>query len=247
VHWFGLLLGLLGLTLSVACTAAPVVQSVPPVGVHRVVDLSHVVRQDVPYPPEEPLTRLERSAEGRLQQLTIGARTGTLLEVVTAPTNPVTVDLLSPRDLMLDAVVIDVRDAAQDTPGYTFSVSDLRAWEDRHGEIPPGVLVLLATGWDVRWGDPTAYLALDAAGASQAPTFSSAAAELLLTTRAVAGLGIDAPTAPALPLADHWLLLVNLTNLEQLPPTGATVMVGALKIQAADRSPARVLARVPTP
>jgi kynurenine formamidase len=41
--------------------------------------------------------------------------------------------------------------------------------------------------------------------------------------------------------------LLNLTNLEQLPATGTTLMIGALRLQAAERSPARVLALLPEP
>jgi kynurenine formamidase len=242
VQWRQWLIGAFGLLWLVACTQAPAPPAAPFV-FQRSVDLSHVIRQDAPHLPAEPLTRLERASDGRLQSLILGARTGTFLEVVPAPDAPLTVDLLSPRDLVLEAVVIDVRDRAQDTPGYTLSTDDILTWEERNGAIPPGALVLLATGWDVRWGDATAYLALDSAANPQTPTFSPAAVELLLSARSVAGLGIDAPTVPTLAAA-AWLALMNLTNLEQLPPRGTTVVIGALKVQAGDRSPARVVALI---
>ncbi len=245
MQWKCWLMVLAGLLLLAACATAPALPESLPVTAQRTVDLSHVVRQDAPNLPAEPLTRLDRGPDGRLQSLTLGARTGTLLEVIAAPAASITVDALSPRDLVLDAVVIDMRDVAQDVPGYQFDVADLLAWEQQHGVVPAGSLVLLVTGWDVRWGDAEAYLALDEHGGSQAPTFSAAAVELLLTTRSVAGLGVDAPGAPDVAPTDHWLLLVNLTNLEQLPPFGATVVIGALKVQSGDRSPARVLALIP--
>jgi kynurenine formamidase len=212
----------------------------------RTVDLSHVVREDVPYLPSEPHTQIGRGADGVIRQVQIGSHTGTLLRMVAAPgTDPATIEQLSPRDLVLPAVVIDVRDHAQDHADYRLSADELGDWERRNGRIPRGALVLLVTGWDVRWGDPTAYLDLDSMGRSQAPSFGAEAAATLLADRGVIGLGIDAPGTIYLPTAGYRLLLENLTSLEQLPPTGATVVVGALKIQAAQMSPARVIALIP--
>lgn len=212
----------------------------------RTVDLSQVVRQDVPYLPGEPLTRIERAADGSVTQIRMGAQTGTLLRVISAPGTAVrTVDQLSPRDLALPAVVIDLRDRAQDLPGYRVTSADLLAWEGEHGTIPTGALALLLTGWDMRWGDPGAYLSIDSAGRLQAPALDDGAAELLLVERGAAGLGLDAPGIAYAPAASYRLLLENLTGLEQLPPTGATVIIGALKLQASQTSPARVIALVP--
>lgn len=212
----------------------------------RTVDLSHVVREDVPYLPDEPHTQLDRGVDGAFRQLQIGARTGTLLRITAAPDADVrTVDLLSPHDLVLSVVVIDVRDQAQDGIGYRLSAADLGAWEQRYGSVPHGTLVLLATGWDVRWGDAVAYLSPEGTGPAAVPAFGADAAAMLLDERGVIGLGVDAPGNSYTPASGYRLLLENLTNLEQLPPTGATVVVGALKLQAADRSPARVIALVP--
>ncbi|MBX0327938.1 cyclase family protein [Oscillochloris sp. ZM17-4] len=212
----------------------------------RTVDLSHVVRQDVPYLPDEPPMRIGRDADGSVRQIEIGARTGTLLRLVAAPASDLrTVDQLSPRELVLPAVVIDVRDRAQDHAGYQLSTAELDDWERRHGVVPRGALVLLVTGWDLRWGDPASYIDHDGAGQMTAPAFGAAAAATLLDDREVIGLGIDAPGAAYAPSSGYRLLLENLTSLEQLPATGATIIVGALKLQAAQSSPARVIALIP--
>lgn len=232
----------LALLLALSGCAASHAPDPPP----RTVDLSHVVRQDVPYPPDEPLTRLVRSADGQLREATIGMRTGTLVEVVAAPGSArTTVDLLSGQDLILPAVVIDLRDHAQDTLGYQLEPAAIYAWERDHGPIPPRSLVLLLTGWDLRWGDPAAYLSQGPSGAPRSPGLSAAAAALLLDERGAAGIGLDAPAVAVAPAEGQRLLLANLTSLEQLPPTGATIFIGALRLQAAAGSPARVLAVVP--
>lgn len=237
--------------LLVACSSPDTSPASAPAGPPtRSVDLSHVVRQDVPYPPDEPLTRLDRDGNGQLRALAIGAYTGTRLEVVAGPAAPLTtVDQLAPQDLVLPAAVIDVRDRAQNDPGFALSVADIEAWERANGPIGAGALVLLVTGWDLRWGEPAAYLVAGPSGEQQAPGFSPAAASLLLVERRAAALGLDGPGGPPAPAGlaadSHWLWLANLTSLEQLPPSGATVVVGALKVQAAQSSPARVIALLP--
>ena len=238
-------LALLALALGACGAGAPTAPPRPP-PLAPTGDLSHGVPEDMPPPPREPPTRLARSADGRLAQLAIGARTGSLVQVVAAPgAAPADVEALSPRDLVLPAVVIDARDQAQDAPAFALGTAEILAWEQTHGPIPRGALVLLATGWDVRWGDPTAYMNPGADGAPRAPGFAPAAAQMLLEQRGAAGLGVDAPALSFTPAAGFALLLENLTSLEQLPPTGATVVVGALKLQAAHSSPARVIALVP--
>lgn len=229
-----------------ACTPITSGNAPHPASYSRTLDLSHVVREDVPYLPGEPPVRLARADDGRLTQLSVGARTGSLVQVVAAPgAEPDDLEALSPRDLVLPAVMIDARDRAQDVPSFSLTTADVHAWEQLHGPVPRGALVLLATGWDVRWGDPAAYLNPDADGRPHVPGFAPAAATLLLDQRGAAGLGVDAPAVAHTPADGFALMLANLTSLEQLPPTGATVVVGALKLQAAQSGPARVLALVP--
>lgn len=237
-------LALLAIALA-ACAARPAPAPQGP-GFTRTVDLSHVLHEAMPARPGEPRTRLARTPDGSLLSLTVGAHSGSLVRVAAAPgAEPADVEALSPRDLVLPAVMIDARDLAQDRPAFALSPADVVAWEREHGRIPRGALVLLATGWDVRWIDPAAYLNPGPDGAPRVPGFDQAAAALLLDERGAAGLGVDAPSVAHAPAAGFALLLENLTSLEQLPPTGATVVIGALKLQAAESSPARVLALVP--
>lgn len=244
--WLAALVAILGAgTVLAGCSTGESQPALPP-SYSRTIDLSYVIREDVPHLPAEPQTRLERDDGGRVAELRIGTLTGSLLAVTATQNAEVkAVDQLSPRDLVVPAVVIDMRDEAQDRPEYALSVDEILSWEQVHGSIPAGALVLLVTGWDIRWGDAAAYLNLNSTGQPQVPGFDPAAARLLLNERRVAGLGLDAPGKVFLPADGYRLLLENLTNLEQLPPTGTTVVIGALKLQAAQSSPARVLALVP--
>src|SRR3546814_6666758 len=49
-----------------------------------------------------------------------------------------TADQLSPEDLFLPAVKVDVREQAAADPDYAVTVDDLTRWERRHGRIPRG-------------------------------------------------------------------------------------------------------------
>jgi len=241
-------LALLALAALLSACATPAAGPVAPEHARfsRTVDLSHVVREDVPLPAGEPRPRLVRAPDGDVTRIELGSRTGSLLRVVPGPDAELTsVEHLSPRDLVLPAVVIDARDRAQDAPAFALSAGDVRAWERRYGRIPPGTLVLLVTGWDVRWGDPGAYLGADAGSPASVPGFGADAADLLLNQRGVAGLGVDAPGRIYAPARGFALFLENLTSLEQAPPTGAMVVIGVLKLQGASSAPARVLALAP--
>lgn len=240
-------LGLAALSLS-GCAAPPAGPGPEAAGVptyRRVVDLSHVVRADVPYLPGEPPTRLERDDAGQLRRLTIGARTGTSLTIQRPPgMDGPSLEDLSPRDLVLPAICLDLRDQAQERADYRLDEATILAWETIHGPIPRGAAVLLATGWDLRWGDEAAYLGLDHAREPQVPGLSAAAAQLLLGGRRVRALGLDAPALPLAGGTDFWLQIANLTSLEQLPPTGALLMLGPLKLQAGNGGPVRALGLV---
>jgi kynurenine formamidase len=237
---------LLAALLLAACAESPPAPDQQTVAFTRIVDLSHVITQDMPHAPGTPPTHLLRAPEdGRVEGVQMGLVQGTSLRLP-ATAEQRSVESLSPRELVLPAVVLDVRDAAQDTPTYALSSAEIVAWEREHGRIPPGSMVLLATGWDIRWGAPERYLNLDAQQQPRVPGLS-AEAVALLAERGVAGVGSDTPAltnAPEL-LPPAWLLLANLTSVEQLPPTGTTLSIGALRVQAGPASPARVLALVP--
>ena len=60
------------------------------------------------------------------------------------------------------AAVVDVsRHATRD---YLLTVEDLTMWEAENGMLPDGGILLVRTGWGVRWGDRTEYLGTDMVG-----------------------------------------------------------------------------------
>lgn len=167
-----------------------------------------------------------------------------------------TVAQLPARELLVQAVVVDVAARAAEETDYRATVEDLQGWERRNGRIRKGSVVLLHTGWARRWSDPARYLNLDPQGVPRVPGFSPEAIAFLLEERDIRGVGLDAwvpEAAPGAPegedgmrpllRAGKWQL-VNLTNLDRLPAKGTKLVVAPLRLEAGT-APARVIAILP--
>lgn len=157
--------------------------------------------------------------------------------------------------LVAPAAVIHLAEVTGGNEYSDLSVKDVGEWEQAHGLIPEGSLVLVHTGWSRRWQDPGAYMNVDASGKPRFPGIDVEAARIILEQRGAAGLGIDSPGVDShrdgsystnrLALAQGRIVLESLTNLEQMPPTGATIFIGALRLRGGSGSPTAVLALVP--
>lgn len=156
------------------------------------------------------------------------------------------------------AVVIDVSDRAAKDPTYRVAPDDVLAFEQQHGRIEPGTIVLVRTGWSRHWPNRKAYLGDDTPGDASKlrfPGYGIEAARLLVEERRVATLGIDTASLDYGPSQDFLVHraaaaqnvpgLENLTGLEALPPRGATVIALPMKIAGGSGGPVRVIALVP--
>ena len=160
--------------------------------------------------------------------------------------------------LVAPAVVIDVSAKAAADPDYRLTPEDITAFETSEGRIAPGTIVLLRTGWSARWGDRKAYFG-DAtpndATRLHFPGYGAEAARLLVEERRIAALGIDSPSVDYGPSQDfpvHRLgaphgvpNFENLTGLDRVPRTGATLFALPMKIQGGSGAPLRAVALVP--
>ena len=122
-----------------------------------------------------------------------------------------------------------------------------------HGQVPRGSAALFRTGWDAFADDHERYMG--PAGDLHFPGVSEEAALLLVEQRGVAGvgidtLGIDPGNVSEFSVHRHATLLHGvwnlecLVNLDQVPPVGALLIVGALPLAGGSASPARVLALI---
>jgi len=158
------------------------------------------------------------------------------------------------------AVVIDVREQAANDRLYQVQVSDFEAWEDEHGTLPDGALVLLNTGSAQFYPDREAYMGTDERGEEALadlafPGLHPDAAEWLVENRSISAIGLDTPSidyGPSEDFSAHRILFPeniavfeNLTNLNDLPATGAHLMALPMKIEGAGGAPLRAVAVLP--
>ena len=240
----------------------------------RVVDLTQTLSPDFPsisLPPEmgqawpfriEEVSRYdERGPAWYWNNFSCGEHTGTHFDAPVhwisgkdLPNNAT--DSIPPERFIGPACVIDCsREAAKD-PDFLLTKAFLLDWEKKHGRIPPKSWVLMRTDWSKRH-DPVAYQNFDEEG-QHTPGPDVDAVKFLVAERDVLGfgtesIGTDAGQAYHLrpPYPCHYYMhgagrygLQCLTNLDQLPPTGAVVIAAPLKIQNGSGSPLRVLALV---
>lgn len=168
-----------------------------------------------------------------------------------------TADQVPLDQLIAPAAVIDVtRQAGQDRD-YRLTPADLAAFETQHGRIASGTIVLLRTGWSRHWPDAKAYLGDNTPGDASKlsfPSFGVDAARVLVEERGAAALGIDTASIDYGRSTDFMVHRVaaarnvpgfeNLTNLDRLPPTGATVIALPMKIEGGSGGPLRAVALV---
>ena len=235
---------------------------------YRMVDLSHAFNDDTLYWPTSP-SRFEK------KRLAYGDTPGGWFYSAFAVCTPEHggTHLDAPRhfaalgavthelpldNLIAPGIVIDVAEQAMSEPDYLLRVTDIEAFEAKHGRIEPGTIVLLRTGWSRFWPDAKRYLGDDTPGDASNlhfPSYGAEAARLLVAQRGVALLGVDTASIDHGPSRDfivHRLAaaknvggLENLTNLDQLPATGFIVFALPMKIDGGSGGPVRVVALVP--
>ncbi len=224
----------------------------------RVVDLSHTLTPNIPVWPGNPpfeLRNLARHEQGYYANaFSCAEHTGTHIDapIHFIPQQRYASDIPAPS-LVGEARVIDIHRQVSRDPDYALSVRDIRDHENRYGVIPPRSFVIARTGWEERWKKPSEYVNQDEEGVMHFPGFSPQAISLLLE-RGINGVGIDTLSidpGPSKDFAAHKVLLragkiaiENLTNLKDLPPRGASLIVGALKIWEGSGAPARVFALI---
>ena len=167
-------------------------------------------------------------------------------------------DAIPLENLIAPAIVIDVSNKAAADRNYRLSARDVRLFEDQHGRIKPGDIVLLRSGWSQYWPDAKSYLGDDTPGDAsklQFPSYGEDAARLLVEERKVAILGVDTASIDfgksqdfivhRVAAARNVSGLENLTNLHRLPATGSLVLALPMKIEGGSGGPVRVVALVP--
>ena len=225
-----------------------------------VVDLTHALSADFPTfdggPGIELQKRYEFAKDGyNLNWWRISEHAGTHLDApIHFSTSGDTVERISADTLVVPLAVIDVIAKAAANSDYQVTRSDLMAWERRYGRLPDGCCVAMNSGWARHVADAAKFTGKDSAGVLHFPGFAGEATEWLMTQRKVVGLAVDTLSldyGASKDFKSHllWLPsgrwgLENVANLDKVPASGATLVVGLAKVTGATGGPARLIALV---
>src|SRR5215217_2650793 len=143
---------------------------------------------------------------------------------------------------------------------YRVTIEDVERWEQEHGKLSDGMIVLLDTGFARYWPSRTEYLGTDMKGpegvsALHFPGVHPATAAWLVRERKIKAIGIDTASIDYgrsttfeahVQLLSHQVpVFENLADLGELPYTGFQVIALPMKIAGGSGGPLRVIAVMP--
>jgi kynurenine formamidase len=144
-------------------------------------------------------------------------------------------------------VVIDVSKKVAANPGYEATVADIGVWEQKHGKVPEGSVVMIRSDWSKLWNDPARFTR------RPFPGVSLEALKFLHLQRHILFHGhepLDADMTPDFQ-AEAWVMHHNFTqaegvaNLDQVPEAGALIVIGFAKPEGGTGGFARYIAIAP--
>lgn len=167
-------------------------------------------------------------------------------------------DEIPVTEMLAPLRVLDARADVDADPDFAAGRALVEAHEAEHGRIPEGAFVALHTGWGARWPDAEAMRNPGADGVNHSPGWDVAALELLVAERGVVAVGHDVtdtdpgalvsagqtPAETYVLGADRWQVEL-MAGLDQVPPSGALVLVTWPKPEGGSGFPARAIAVVP--
>jgi kynurenine formamidase len=253
------LLGGAGLALAAGAASVlpPRARAAEPRSFSRVVDLTHAMGPDFPTYDGgsnlgmETIVTLAKDGYNMYRWLLV-EHTGTHMDAPIHFGDGVqSADQIPIEHLVVPLAVVDIRAKAQENADAELTPDDLQAFEAEHGPIPVGGCVAMLSSWDTRARGPE-FRNADGDGVMHFPGFHVEAAQYLMEERNAVGIAVDTLSldygkSPDFATHYAWLPtnrwgLEAVANLAELPPTGATLVVGGPKIKGATGGPSRVLA-----
>jgi kynurenine formamidase len=169
-----------------------------------------------------------------------------------------TLDEVPVEDMLLPLIVLDARDRVAADADYVVDIALIEEHERAYGPIPAGAFVAFASGWSKGWPSGEAMQNRDADGVAHYPGWSVEVLRFLVEQRGIRAVGheqTDTDPGTALSVgsvdaeryllgADRWQIEM-LTNLDEIPPTGALILASWPKPLAGSGFPARCVAIVP--
>lgn len=206
----------------------------------RIVDLTHILSEDMPLYPSIPrpsfqdIATVETDGYG-MSEFRFWNHIGTHID---APSHHVigpTLDQIPPERLITHALVLDFTQHPKGLIGIESIEPHLR-------KIEPGSFVLINSGNSVRWGTEAYWTGW---------CYPDEEAARALIARGISGIGFDGPSADrvnleSFPLHKVWLgahrlILENVANLNQVPERFLLV-IAPLHVRGANGAPTRLFA-----
>ncbi len=158
------------------------------------------------------------------------------------------IDEIPLKQMILPLVVFDITPLLAKDPNHALTVADIHDWERRHGRVPPGCFAALRTGMDKDWNANTQRFER-----YPFPAWSLAAIQFLYEQRHIIANGhesLDTDVIKGLD-SEKWLLthghwqIEAMAHLDQVPATGALIVVTWPKARRGFGFPARAFAILP--
>ena len=236
-------------------------------GAQRLLDLTYAFNETTQVWPSNPPFHRDSMVRGgntteawyATGQVALSEHAGTHMDApVHFAQGEAGIDGIPLERLMGPAAVIDVRTSVAAERDYRMSLEDIQRWEARHGTIPAGAIVMMLTGWGAYWTNRERYFGTttpELPATLHFPGFSKEVAEFLVAERHIHGIGIDTPSIDYGPSQDfvvHRIIssaglygLENVAQLEEVPPSGGSLMAFPMKIADGTGAPVRIVAILP--
>jgi kynurenine formamidase len=155
-------------------------------------------------------------------------------------------------DLIAPLVVIDIRAKAAENPDAQVTPDDIDAWTAANGDVPEGAIVAMLSGWGQHVATEKFRNVGEDGKTMHFPGFHIEAAQALMDLPSVKAIAVDTLSLDFGPSPDFivhntWLPsgrfgIEGIANLENVPASGATIIVGAPKVRGGTGGPARIFA-----
>lgn len=158
-----------------------------------------------------------------------------------------TISDLPPTYAVRPLVVVDIHEKVAADEGYHADVEDIKAWEEEHGPIPEGSVVMIRSDWHKKWADVARF------NQKPFPGITLDALKYLHLERKILFHGhepLDTDTTPTLEgeawlLHNHFTQAEGVANLDQVPEAGALIAIGFAKPKGGVGGYARYIAICP--
>ena len=221
-------------------------------------DMTHTLHADFPtyfgesqFSMEQKFNFAEHSFN--LFEYRVNEHTGTHIDApLHFSADGASIDEIPIANLVAPLCVIDIAARAAEDSDAQVTPDDIKDWIANHGEIPAHACVAMHSGWASKV-DTDDYRGFDGT-AQHYPGFHIEAATMLLEETQASSLAVDTLSldhGPSADFATHYAWLPsgrfgieNIANLDKVPASGATLVVGAPKHQGGTGGPARIFAMV---